>query len=63
MPIFKKALDNSLVLRFIKKKKRPGICVVEAWYGVVWCKEVPPWAHAEASLPLEVPATLWYNIE
>lgn len=26
-------------------------------------KEVPRWVHAEASLPLEGPATQWYRTE
>ena len=44
----------SLLLCFIKRKKEPGGCLVEG--GMVRWKG-PLWAHAEASLPLEGPAT------
>jgi hypothetical protein len=33
------------VVCFIKKKKKPGICLVEAWYGVCVC-----WGGGDASV-------------
>jgi hypothetical protein len=52
---------QSGMLCFITRKERPGICLVEVRYGV---REggVPLQAHAEASLPPEVPTTQ-YSIE
>ena len=44
---------------FIKKKKRKEY----VWWrkGRVWGKGLPLWAHAEASLPPEVPAIQPYR--
>jgi hypothetical protein len=38
-----------------KEEEEPGICLVKGWYGEV--EGVPLRAHAEVSLPPEVPAT------
>ena len=46
---------------FYKKIRREGMCLVDVQSDVR--EGVPPWAHAEASLPLEGQDTQWYSIE
>jgi hypothetical protein len=48
------------LLYFIRKKE-PGICLVDAWYGKV--EGVHLRAHAEASLPLRYQPYDGYNME
>jgi hypothetical protein len=51
---------RSLLCFIKKKKKRKRSQGYVLWrLGMVWGNKVPLWAHAEVSLPPEVPATGW----